>query len=85
MEPVDTEERTAFTAAAENWMVRGGGVDIEIVPQGTLGTQEMILNIGPQHPSTGFGACAPDGVPGAFAFGAGHGAASLLPAHSAVP
>ncbi|HEY3264898.1 MAG TPA: NADH-quinone oxidoreductase subunit D, partial [Actinomycetota bacterium] len=33
-------------------MVRGGGVDIEIVPQGTLGTQEMILNIGPQHPST---------------------------------
>jgi NADH-quinone oxidoreductase subunit D len=52
MEPVDTEERTAFTAAAENWMVRGGGVDIEIVPQGTLGTQEMILNIGPQHPST---------------------------------
>jgi len=52
MEPVDTEERTAFTAAAENWMVRGGGVDIEIVPQGTLGTEEMILNIGPQHPST---------------------------------
>jgi NADH-quinone oxidoreductase subunit D len=52
MEPVDTEERTAFTAAAENWMVRGGGVDIEIVPQGTLGTQEMILNIGPQHPAT---------------------------------
>jgi len=49
---VDTEERTAFTAAAENWMVRGGGVDIEIVPQGTLGTEEMILNIGPQHPST---------------------------------
>jgi len=52
METVDTEERAAFTAASENWMVRGGGVDIEIVPQGTLGTQEMILNIGPQHPST---------------------------------
>ena len=49
---MDTEERTAFTAAAENWMVRGGGVDIEIVPEGTLGTEEMILNIGPQHPST---------------------------------
>jgi NADH-quinone oxidoreductase subunit D len=49
---VDTEERTAFTAAAENWMVRGGGVDIEIVPPGTLRTEEMILNIGPQHPST---------------------------------
>ena len=52
MESVDTQERTAFTAAAENWMVRGGGVDIEIVPPGTLRTEEMILNIGPQHPST---------------------------------
>jgi NADH-quinone oxidoreductase subunit D len=49
---VDTEERAAFTAAAENWMVRGGGVDIEFVPPGTLRTEEMILNIGPQHPST---------------------------------
>ena len=47
-----TEERTVFTAAAENWMVRGGGVDIEVVPPGQLGTQEMIINIGPQHPST---------------------------------
>jgi NADH-quinone oxidoreductase subunit D len=52
MEPVDTEERNVFTAAAENWMVRGGGLDIEVVPPGTLGTQEMIINIGPQHPST---------------------------------
>jgi NADH-quinone oxidoreductase subunit D len=33
-------------------MVRGGGLDIEIVPSGTLQTEEMILNIGPQHPST---------------------------------
>ena len=33
-------------------MVRGGGVDIEVVPPGTLRTEEMILNIGPQHPST---------------------------------
>ena len=33
-------------------MVRGGGIGVEVVPQGTLGTQEMILNIGPQHPST---------------------------------
>jgi NADH-quinone oxidoreductase subunit D len=49
---VDTEERAAFTAAAENWMVRGGGVDIEFVPPGTLRTEEMILNIGPQHPAT---------------------------------
>src|SRR3546814_3697244 len=30
--------------------------------------------------SAWFGACVPDGVPGAFAFGAGHDAASLLPA-----
>jgi NADH-quinone oxidoreductase subunit D len=49
---VDTQDRAAFTAAAEHWMVRGGGVDIEIVPAGTLRTEEMILNIGPQHPST---------------------------------
>ena len=33
-------------------MVRGGGLDIEVVPPGTLATEEMILNIGPQHPST---------------------------------
>jgi NADH-quinone oxidoreductase subunit D len=51
--PVDTQqERAAFTAAAEHWMVRGGGVDIEVVPPGTLRTEEMILNMGPQHPST---------------------------------
>jgi NADH-quinone oxidoreductase subunit D len=31
-------------------MVRGGGVDI--VPAGEFQTEEMILNIGPQHPST---------------------------------
>ena len=50
---MDTQqERAAFTAAAEHWMVRGGGVDIEVVPPGTLRTEEMILNIGPQHPST---------------------------------
>jgi len=49
---VDTQERAAFTAAAEHWMVRGGGVDIEVVPAGTLRTEAMILNIGPQHPST---------------------------------
>jgi NADH-quinone oxidoreductase subunit D len=33
-------------------MVRGGGLDIEVAPPGTLRTEEMILNIGPQHPST---------------------------------
>ena len=33
-------------------MVRGGGVDVEVARPGGLATEEMILNIGPQHPST---------------------------------
>jgi NADH-quinone oxidoreductase subunit D len=50
---VDTQERARFTAAAEHWMVRGGGLDIEVVPaSANLRTEEMLLNIGPQHPST---------------------------------
>jgi len=49
---VDTEERAVFASAAEHWMVRGGGVDVEVVSPGQLRTEEMILNIGPQHPST---------------------------------
>ncbi len=49
---MDTQERAVFAAAADHWMVRGGGVDIEVVPSGTLRTEEMILNIGPQHPAT---------------------------------
>ena len=49
---MDTEERTAFSTTAEHWMVRGGGLDIEIADGQGLKTEEMILNIGPQHPST---------------------------------
>jgi NADH-quinone oxidoreductase subunit D len=49
---MDTQERTVFSSAAEHWMVRGGGLDIEIATPGALRTEEMILNIGPQHPST---------------------------------
>ncbi len=49
---MDAEERTAFSTHAEHWMVRGGGVDIEVADRGGLKTEEMILNIGPQHPST---------------------------------
>ena len=49
---MDTEERAVFASAAEHWMVRGGGVDVEVVSPGQLRTEEMILNIGPQHPST---------------------------------
>src|SRR5437867_337327 len=47
---MDLRERAAFTAASDAWMLRGGG--IEVVTEGELHTEEMILNIGPQHPST---------------------------------
>jgi NADH-quinone oxidoreductase subunit D len=46
----DVAEGAAFTAASDAWMLRGGGIDI--VTEGPLRTEEMILNIGPQHPST---------------------------------
>ena len=49
---MDAEERSAFSTTAEHWMVRGGGIDVEIARPGELKTEEMILNIGPQHPST---------------------------------
>jgi NADH-quinone oxidoreductase subunit D len=49
---MDTRERPAFQSSAMTSMVRGGGVDIEVAPPGALRTEEMILNIGPQHPST---------------------------------
>src|SRR6059058_3717881 len=45
-----TEQRAAFTSASDAWMLRGGGIDV--VVQSPLRTEEMILNIGPQHPST---------------------------------
>jgi NADH-quinone oxidoreductase subunit D len=48
--PMDVRERAAYTALSDAWMLRGGG--IEIVSEGKLRTEEMILNIGPQHPST---------------------------------
>jgi len=46
----DTDVRPAFQSSDLMNMVRGGGVDI--VPAGEFQTEEMILNIGPQHPST---------------------------------
>src|SRR5947207_14162731 len=50
---MDTEERTAFSTATEAWMLRGGGIDIVAQQrEGELATEEMTLNIGPQHPST---------------------------------
>jgi NADH-quinone oxidoreductase subunit D len=49
---VDTEERPAFQSSQVASMIRGGGLDIEVARSGSLATEEMILNIGPQHPST---------------------------------
>jgi NADH-quinone oxidoreductase subunit D len=46
----DTDVRLAFQSHELTNLVRGGGVDI--IPAGDLQTEEMILNIGPQHPST---------------------------------
>src|SRR2546425_1456284 len=50
MDSVETRQRAAYTATSDAWMLRGGG--IEVVTEGQLRTEEMILNIGPQHPST---------------------------------
>jgi NADH-quinone oxidoreductase subunit D len=47
---VDTPTRPAFQSSELTNMVRGGAVDI--IPAGDFQTEEMILNIGPQHPST---------------------------------
>ena len=48
----DTEERDVYTAMGEQWLVRGGGVDLITTQERDLSTEEMVLNIGPQHPST---------------------------------
>jgi NADH-quinone oxidoreductase subunit D len=49
---VDTHERPAFQSHEVTSMIRGGGIDVEVAPAGEFKTEEMILNIGPQHPST---------------------------------
>src|SRR5205823_3643526 len=46
----DIRRQAAFTAASDAWMLRGGGIDI--ITESPLRAEEMILNIGPQHPST---------------------------------
>ncbi|MGZ8629995.1 MAG: NADH-quinone oxidoreductase subunit D [Actinomycetota bacterium] len=47
----DTRERPAFQSSQVTSMIRGGGLDVE-VSDGSMATEDMILNIGPQHPST---------------------------------
>src|SRR6187549_87275 len=47
---VDSPTRPAFQSHEMTALARGGGVDI--IPAGALRTEEMILNIGPQHPAT---------------------------------
>ena len=44
---MDTQDRANIPS-----MVRGGGLDIVAKPAGNIRAEEMILNIGPQHPST---------------------------------
>ena len=47
----DTRERPAFQSSQVTSMIRGGGLDIEIADD-SMATEDMILNIGPQHTST---------------------------------
>src|ERR671913_784927 len=49
---MDIRERAAFESSQVTSMIRGGGLDVEVLPSGEFSTEEMILNIGPQHPST---------------------------------
>ena len=49
---MDIRERAAFESSQVASMIRGGGLDVEVIPSGEFSTEEMILNIGPQHPST---------------------------------
>ena len=47
-----TEERVLISSQSEAWMARGGGIDVVVEEPGGFKTEEMLLNIGPQHPST---------------------------------
>ena len=46
------DEASAYTKMGEHWLLTGGGVDIISTEGRELSTEEMVLNIGPQHPST---------------------------------
>jgi NADH-quinone oxidoreductase subunit D len=47
-----TEDRSAYSQMGEQWLLRGGGLDVITTVEKDLSTEEMVLNIGPQHPST---------------------------------
>jgi NADH-quinone oxidoreductase subunit D len=49
---VDTRDEPSAFARMGDELLRGGGIDIIPVEGRDLSTEEMILNIGPQHPST---------------------------------
>jgi NADH-quinone oxidoreductase subunit D len=46
-----TDERSAYGRLGDE-LIRGGGVEIITTEARDLPTEEMVLNIGPQHPST---------------------------------
>lgn len=48
---MDPDEQAIISSYSDAWMARGGGIDIVLEGAG-LDTEEMTLNIGPQHPST---------------------------------
>jgi len=48
-----TDNQATISRYGDAWLARGGGIDIVVEQRGgDLATEEMILNIGPQHPST---------------------------------
>ena len=48
---MDSEEQAIISSHSDAWLARGGGIDLILEGAG-LDTEEMTLNIGPQHPST---------------------------------
>ena len=46
------ERADVYSQMGEQWLLRGGGLDVVTTEERALSTEEMVLNIGPQHPST---------------------------------
>src|SRR4029453_5991795 len=49
---MEIRERPAFESSQVTSLIRGGGLDVEVLPTGDFSTEQMILNIGPHHSST---------------------------------